>query len=350
MSERDDLLASVAETIKTYREGELAQPTPTHVDRWVSQFTPSNQLPFLREFDHVLKQTFLTKETVSGFLSRLVTNDNLAGEDPTAYWSRANFLTIQKAGQSQRAMIGLFADSLQQKCGLDLATCGDEGGDYIYLDDVLFTGGRVATDIQDWVATKAPPNAVVHVILMGLHTSGHYYITSNRLKNAINASGKKIEVHFWRLVDLKNQRYQKDSSDVLWPAVVPTDAAVQAYIDAEKRYPLAMRNPGGALGAFSSEGGRQLLESEFLIAGVKIRSQTQSPKDFVRPLGFGNFGVGFGSMLVTYRNCPNNCPLALWWGDPEAASGALHWYPLLSRKTYAAPENVFNVFDDLTAS
>ena len=109
-----------------------------------------------------------------------------------------------------------------------------------------------------------------------------------------------------------------------------------------------MRNAGGALGVFSSEAGRQLLESEFLIAGVKIRTLTQSPKDFIRPLGLGNFGVGFGSLLVTYRNCPNNCPLALWWGDPEATSGALHWYPLLSRKTYAAPENVFNVFDDLT--
>lgn len=97
-----------------------------------------------------------------------------------------------------------------------------------------------------------------------------------------------------------------------------------------------------------AEAGRQLLESEFLIAGVKIRSLIQSPKDFIRPLGCGNFGVGFGSMLVTYRNCPNNCPLALWWGDPEATSGALHWYPLLSRKTYAAPENVFNIFDDLS--
>ena len=349
MSERDDLLASVADTIKTYREGELAQPTSAHVERWVGQFTPANQLLFLREFDHVMKQTFLTKETVSGFLSNLVTNEELAGKDPKAYWERANFLTIQKAGQSQKAMVGLFADALQQKCGLDLSKCGADGGDYIYLDDVLFTGGRVATDLQAWIAGKAPASAVVHVILMALHTSGHYYITSNRLKKATAASGKKISIHFWRLVELKNQKNQKDVSDVLWPAVVPADAAVQAYIDAEKKYPLAMRNAGGALGVFSSEAGRQLLESEFLIAGLKIRSLTQSPKDFIRPLGCGNFGVGLGSLLVTYRNCPNNCPLALWWGDPEAASGALHWYPLLSRKTYAAPENIFNVFDDLTA-
>lgn len=349
MSERDELLASVADTIKTYREGELAQPTSAHVEQWVSQFTPANQLPFLREFDHVMKKTFIIKDTVSDFLSNLVTNERLAGKDPKAYWARANFLTIQKAGQSQKAMVSLFADALQQKCGLKLSECGIAGGDYIYLDDVLFTGGRVATDLQAWIAGEAPANAVVHVILMALHTGGHYYIENNRLKYAIEASRKNIKINFWRLVKLKNQKNQKDESDVLWPAVVPADAAVQAYVGAEKKYPLVMRQSGGNLGVFSSEAGRQLLESEFLIAGVKIRSLTQSPKDFIRPLGYGRFGVGFGSLLVTYRNCPNNCPLALWWGDPEANSGALNWYPLLSRKTYAEPENIFNVVDDLTA-
>jgi hypothetical protein len=278
----------------------------------------------------------------------LVTNEKLAGNDPKAYWARANFLTIQKAGQSQKEMVSLFAGALQQKSGLDLSKCGAAGGDYVYLDDVLFTGGRVATDLQAWITGMAPANAVVHVILMALHTSGHYYITSNRLKKAIAESRKEIKICFWRLIELKNQKNQKDESDVLWPAVVPADAAVRAYVDAEKKYPLAMRNAGGALGVFSSEAGRQLLEGEFLIAGVKIRSLTQSPKDFIRPLGCGNFGVGFGSLLATYRNCPNNCPLALWWGDPDAIAGALHWYPLLPRKTYAAPENVFNVFDDLT--
>jgi hypothetical protein len=348
MSERDDLLASIANTMKTYRAGEIAQPTAMHVERWVGQFSLASQLPFLREFDHVMKQTFLTKETVSDFLSNLVMNERLVGKDPKAYWARANFLTIQRAGQSQKEMVSLFAAALQQKCGLDLSKCGAVGGDYIYLDDVLFTGGRVATDLQAWIAGKAPANAVVHVILMAFYTSGHYYITSKRLKKAIVASGKKVEIHFWRLIEFKNQKNQKDVSDVLWPAVVPADAAVQAYVDAEKKFPLVMRNAGGVLGVFSSEAGRQLLESEFLIAGVKIRSLTQSPKDFIRPLGFGNFGVGFGSLVATYRNCPNNCPLALWWGDPEATSGALHWYPLLSRKTYAAPENVFNAFDDLT--
>ncbi len=36
MGEKDELLASIARTISTYREGEIAAPTPDHVGRWVS--------------------------------------------------------------------------------------------------------------------------------------------------------------------------------------------------------------------------------------------------------------------------------------------------------------------------
>ena len=71
MSERDDLLISVANEIRTYRNGDLPEPTPEHVDRWLRQFTPNQQLPFLREFEHVIKQTFITRKNVKDFLRHL---------------------------------------------------------------------------------------------------------------------------------------------------------------------------------------------------------------------------------------------------------------------------------------
>lgn len=347
MSEKEQLLASVAKTIQTYRQGELPIPDSAHVARWLDQFTPAHQLSFLREFDHVMKQTFLTRASVIGFLQNLVTNPKLVGADPRAYWLRANVLNIQKAGQSQRSMVALFGEALASQCGLSIDQCGSPDGAFIYLDDVLFTGGRIATDLGAWINNAAPKRATVEVILMALHTSGHYFLASQRLRRLIDDSGKNIKVNFWQLVELENQRHKRDDSAVLWPAVVPADHDVHAYIASEKKFPLQLRNPGGALGPFSSEAGRQMLEHEFLVAGVKIRSKSKHPNDFVRPLGNSGFGVGFGSMLATYRNCPNNCPLAIWWGNPEVAQGALHWYPLLSRKTYASAETAFNGFEDL---
>ncbi|WP_412548949.1 hypothetical protein Q2T91_16165 [Ralstonia pseudosolanacearum] len=346
MSERDDLLVSVANEIKTYRKGDLPEPTPEHVDRWLRQFTRAQQLPFLREFEHVIKQTFITRKYVKGFLRHLVTNQKLAGSDPKAYWLSANFLNIQQNGQSQKAMLKLFAKCLEEECGLDLDDCGEDGGDFIYLDDVMFSGSRVGNDLEPWILNDAPQSATVHVIVAALHLGGSYLV-NRKLKDVVQQSGKKITVKYWRALEIENRKSYKNSSEVLWPATVPDVAEVKAYMALPSKFPFEPRQPGAkAVDPFSSEAGRQILESEFLIAGAKIRAMSENPKQSMRPLGFSPFGVGFGSMIATYRNCPNNCPLAMWWGDPEATSGALHWYPLLQRETYSSAGNVF---DDLTA-
>ncbi len=343
MSERRDLLVSIANEIRTYREGEIAQPTPEHVDRWASQFTPANQLAFLREFNHVIKQTFITRDVFSDFLSNLVTNVQLAGNDPRPYWARANVLDIQIDGSSQKEMIGIFGDALRNKLGLTLSQCGADGGDYIYFDDVIFSGGRVGTDLQSWITNSAPANATVHVVVIAYHLLGQYY-ANNRITEAARAANKNIRIRYWRVAEIENRKYQKDNSAVLWPVAIPNDAASQAYqahLVAENKFPLVPRTAGGTLNMFSSEAGRQILESEFLIAGVKIRSRMGNLSEWYRPLGCSSFGVGFGSLFTTYRNCPNNCPLALWWGNSDGEAGNLRWYPLLQRKTYASAENVF---------
>jgi hypothetical protein len=346
MTERDDLLASVANEIKTYRKGDLPEPTPEHVDRWLHQFTPAQQLPFLREFDYVIKQTFFTRKNVNDFLRALVTNPKLAGADPTEYWSSANFLNIQQNGQSQREMLKLFSKCLEDECGLDIDGCGEDGGDFIYLDDVMFSGNRVGNDLEPWIINDAPQSATVNVIVAALHSGGWWYLVNKRLKNVIAESGKNISVTYWRALEIENRKWFKNSSGVLWPTAVPDVAEVQDYIAQPVKFPFEPRQPSeAAIHPFSSEMGRQVLESEFLIAGAKIRAMSDNPKQSMRPLGFSPFGVGFGSMIVTYRNCPNNCPLAMWWGDPEATSGALHWYPLLQREGYSSARNVF---DDLT--
>ena len=334
MSERDDLLTSVAEQIKTYRQGEIPEPTQEHVDRWLRQFTPSQQLPFLREFDHVIKQTFLIKEAVDVFLCRLVKNEKLAGADPSTYWSSANLLNIQNNGNSQKEMLKIFSKRLKDEFGLDQDECGKIGGDFIYLDDVMFSGNRVGNDLEPWILRSAPQSATLHVIVIASHTSG-FYLAHKKLQDAITKSGKNITIKWWNALKIENRKFCRDSSSVLWPTEVPDTPFVKDYIDRQKKHPFEPRNPTELkIQPFSSEEGRQVLEREFLIAGAKIIAACENPSQFMRPLGFSPFGVGFGSMIVTYRNCPNNCPLAMWWSVPNKRLHALHWYPLLPRKTY----------------
>lgn len=327
---------SICDTAADYRSGELAAPDVDHVLRWLGQFDPGARLPLLGELDHVLKRTYVSQEDVTVFLRNLIRNPALAGDDRCAFWKNANFLDIQTDGRSQHEMLSIFDRLLGEECGLTIGDCGGPGPDHIYLDDIIFSGSRVQNDLAPWIRDHAPRSARVHVIVMALHTSSEW-VFRTPLADAISASGKAIEFKQWRGLEFENQKQNRYSSAVLWPSSLPAGAALQAYVAAQK-YPPELRQAGGTANPdiFSSEAGRSLLEQEMLKAGMKIRSFSQNPAESVRPLGFSRFGLGFGSTFVTYRNCPNNSPLALWWGDPQAhpSHPFSKWYPLFPRKTY----------------
>lgn len=340
---RADLLESVAKTISDYRKGEIPQPSPEHVRKWVKQFPWDVQKPILHEMDHLLKATYLARDWVFDFLARQVRNEKLAGANPRDFWKKANFLNIQQNGHSQEEMLGVFAEALQGECGLRIEDCGSSDGPYVYLDDALFSGFRVGDDLSAWLEQAAPGKAIVHILVIASHQYGEWQALK-RLNKQAGESGKDVKFDCWRAASFENRKTYSKESEVLWPTILPDDASLQAYLAEERKFPFEPRPPGGKCEheVFSSEEGRQLLERELLLAGVRIRSFCQTPSPALRPLGFSPFGLGFGSLVVTFRNCPNNCPLALWWGDPDAddSSPLSKWYPLLPRKTYGLEINL----------
>jgi hypothetical protein len=339
MNERRTLLQSLATTITDYQAGEIEAPTPQHVDRWLKQFDEPVQLPLLRELDHVLTRTYFSRKEVVKFLRGLARENKLAGASPCKYWTKAQFLRIQQNGHSQEEMLTVFDEVLQRTCGFTTTQCSATGGDFIYLDDAIFTGGRVGEDLAAWIQDKAPKQAVVHVVVVATYTFAEYKMPQ-RIRQVATEQNKGITLKVWRIAAFENRLISRDTSEVLWPTEVPEDEELKAYLDGEKKFPFKPRKAGGKTEhkIFSSEQGRQLLERELLLAGMRIRSFSQNPSRALRPLGFSPFGLGFGSMIVTFRNCPNNCPLALWWGDPNASPDHpfSKWYPLLPRKTYGA--------------
>lgn len=337
MSKRSKLLVSLSDVVKDYRVGELVAITPDHVDRWVKQFDSAVQLPLLRELAHVLRSTYFSKSDISKFFSNQLDNQALVGDKPFDFWRKVHFLDIQRQGNSQSEILELFGEALSDRYSVSTTECGASGGAYIYLDDVLFSGGRIGNDLSAWIEEDAPKKATIHILVIAIHRLGEW-LCSKRLKEAANASGKQLRFHFWAAKRVENRMSYRDNSEVLWPSDIPNDDTLKAYLEEEERFPFEPRRSGGTLGKsiFSSEKGRQLLEQELLLAGMRILSFCQNPNRVLRPLGFSPFGLGFGSMIVTYRNCPNNNPLALWWGDPDALQGHpfSQWFPLFQRKTY----------------
>ena len=322
------LLESIAETVKDYRDGEIAKPSPEHVEKWVAQFDKPVREPLLNELDHVLKHTYIPRANVLAFLKRVLTDKKLAGEKPCDFWKNVGILDIQKGGQSQKEMVAMFGAVMKKTCGFDASGCKASNGTFVYLDDVVFTGNRVLNDLRAWIAGPAPKKAHVHIITMAYHRGGQWYAGKELTKAATDAK-KDITRTWWRILELEDRKTYINASDVLRPRALPDDADVKAYAEGvSKPYAITYRSADsvGENKFFSSEKGRALLEQEFLRAGVRIRKICPNLNENQRPLGNMLLkSLGFGSMIVTFRNCPNNTPLAFWAGDP--------WYPLFPRKT-----------------
>ena len=321
-----------------YRAGDLPEPTPDHVDKWISQFGAEVQLPMLRELDHVLQRTYFSQSRVRNFFASVMNNRKLAGEDPREFWCNAHLLDIQQDGNSQTEIRQLFSKALEREHGVAAGTCDARDGVFVYLDDVLFTGSRIGNDLSTWITDESPEAGTVHILVIAAHRFGEWKC-EGRLKKEASKARKDLRFHFWAARRIENRKAYRDKSEVLWPTTLPNDDALKAYMAEETKFPFEPRaiRQGVEHCIFSSEEGRQLLERELLLSGMHIRSLSQNPSPALRPLGWSPFGVGFGSTIVTYRNCPNSAPLALWWGDPLADTDHpfAGWYPLVQRRTYA---------------
>lgn len=327
---RNALLASIATQIQDYRQGEWSGPSPDHVERWVKQFEAGVQDAILAEIDHILHKTYITKQNATAFLESLATDAKVTGGDHSSFWQNAGILSIQAGGGSQREMLSVFDRVLTTKVGFGVDRCQATSGVYVYLDDAIFSGTRLRMDLESWLP-NAPQDIYIHVIAMGLHRGGIWHART-RVEAAARALGKTIKLQFWRCIEIEDRRSEINNCDVLRPSGLPADALVQAYAAelVEQGFPPILRTQAGVgpLAIFTSPTSRELIEQEMLKAGAKIRDMCPRLPAAMRPLGFtGLRTLGFGAHVITYRNCPNNCPLAFWVGDP--------WYPLFPRKTNA---------------
>lgn len=314
-----EYLVSIANTIKDYRLGEIPEPTPEHINKWINQFDMTVHLPLLQEIDYVLKKTYLSKSYIKRFLYQLITSRECS------FWGDIKILNIQKGGNSQKEMLSVFNEILNEKYRLNISDCGNNPSTFLYLDDVIFSGNRIRSDISNWIKSESQTQITVYIVTFANHRGGQYY-ASTEIEKFAKANQKDVKFVWWTSMEIEDRKSFITTSDVLRPISLPDDDCVKDYV-ANMKHSLDLRrfDSRGNQEFFMSNQGRSLLEQEMLKAGVKIRKSCPYFKEQHRPLGYSRLDtLGFGSMIVTFRNCPNNAPLALWAGNP--------WYPLFPRK------------------
>lgn len=337
MTNEAELHQQLAEIISDYRQGEISVPTAGYVARWAEQFDPEVRAPLLKELAHVLGRTYFSRPRVEAYLRSLLKDERFSSGAPKDFWSQAHIFNIQKKGSSQSEMHNVLMSLGDSEFGQGWNKPALPPKYFVYLDDIIFSGHRVSSDLTEWMQKNTPPAGKIKIVVMAAHEST--WDLCRKLESLSNLLGKKLEfeVHASRMYE--NRKAYRDRSDVLWPTAVPNTSEMSEYMKKYQTYDYIGRTAVQPFSSkvFSSETGRSLLETQMLLAGIKIISYSQNPK-LRLPLGFGDYGLGFGGLAMTYRNCPNNAPLALWWGDPKASANHpfSKWYPLLPRKTYYA--------------
>lgn len=329
----EKLCAELANMTADYRTEDLCRATPEHVQWWLDQLdeTEETKIAFLAELIHVLKQTYFSKDQAKKFLKFLATNDKFTSSEPKHFWKNAAVLDIQQGGSSQTELRALLEEVLEEQLGVSLADPDEAAGPYVYLDDALFSGNRVVWDIRKWLPSS-PDGFSLQIVVCALHRGGAFYCRKT-LEAAFAESKKKVDLSLWRALPFENMKNSGGSCDVLRLKSLPPDKESAKYVasfgDGRPAALLRPSNEANRSSYYSSEQNRDLLERVFWKAGLKVRAMCPNLKVTHRPMGYTSTNsenrLGFGSLFVSFRNCPNNAPLALWAGDP--------WYPLFTRKT-----------------
>ena len=303
--DRDFLLRSLAETIGDYRQNEIPSITPAHIERWLSQFESKDQPIILAEMDRLMKRFYFSKQRVKAYLRKFIGDHIVGTQKPLSVLPYTHFLCIQTRGNSQRALLEIVDEIIQEDYGLSLASCGIDGAQtYVYIDDCIYTGSKARYDLSEgeytaaWILREAPPqcNLIRVEFLWPVQPGTSLAVTS----------------YVSRLSGLFTQRGWS-TNDIYRPADIPKQETV-----------------------FSSPAARNMVDQAFLKKGLQIITASRSPAESMRPLGFAKINLlGFGTLFTTYQNIANNCPLVLWWGDPKmpVTHPLGSWYPLFPRKT-----------------
>jgi hypothetical protein len=325
---RERLAASIAETISDYRAGEIERPNSAHVQRWVSQFAPRAQISVLLEVDHILRRTYVSASKVDRWLEGHVDNRELHHGSPALFWASSTLLVRQAPGKSQQLLSTRLRDAVGAAHHVPIGSMPNLASRFVYIDDCLFSGRTLVRDLKSWIENEAPAEADLYILLLAHHAYGLEY-ARRVLGVAAGSAQKKVRVHVMSAREFEDRLAVFGAGEVLRPSVLPDDAVVRAYAAklARDAYPPWLRYadamPPSPL--FFSPPTRDDLESEFLRVGCALLASCAEP--VMRPLGFPvPFTYGFGALVVTHMNCPNNAPLALWWTRSGDA-----WHALMPR-------------------
>lgn len=298
-------IEELASLVDEYRAAHVVSARK-HVTGWLEMFNQPDRVG--EELAHVLRSTFLSRDHAVAEISGWLAAPKKVSRGLIASWDEATFLDIADRGSSQRAVLDLFDEAAARNGEEPIRRRSGERV-YVYADDVSVHGMRILNDLTPWMVNDAPAEFDLLVLLERGLKGQESYVTTE-LKNRARRASKTARVRWWC-----NEQFSRD--DGYFPAEIPENKELTAWRAELGVNEITLRTGTGTGRYFSSDENRRMIESEFLVAGARILMANRhlNPRRYMRPLGnaiWSTAPLGFGAPIVTWRNCPNSAPLALW--------------------------------------
>lgn len=333
-----DIAEKIYQVIKDYRNEDGIFITVDDICNWALQFGEEAEF-MLSELCHLLPKIYFSKNRVNKEIRKIL-NDlytYLKFDSRENFFSEIQFLSLQPEGKSQQILLQMVDDVAYSTTSKHLSHYKDSPKKvFVYLDDVLATGGTIGRDLISWMkeddrVEKIGSNKIsLFVVLLCSHSLGKSFVdyrinlTYPELKNKINWG--------WAYEIQNHLKWANQSLNIAIP-IKDQPEDVRNYLStlrADKYEDYAYReinNPQKET-FFSSPENRIRYENNLLRKGLDIIARVKNPGDNLRPLGMVNpryKTFGLGTHFFTWRNIPNNSPLVFWWD--------LHnWKPLFKPK------------------
>ena len=298
-----------------------------HIKQWINQFEIFEQDFIVFIVIKLLENRYITKKEEVEFIDELFENQSLKidGTMPLP-------LQIQGNGKSQKHLVQHY-----QKVFSEHPKITYSQDSVIYLDDFIFSGGRIYQDLTNWIPRQEKSHKI-YVGVIGCHSST--WQTKKKLKNKIFDNNQKNNLNssliFLDCTELENKLSKRNESDVLWPMqkIFQTEEYKKYEVPNFKYRDGFIETP---YNLFKNNDERVRFENICLKYGFKIIERCKATNSTTKPLGNCHFdGYGFGGLIFNYRNCPNNTPLIFWWGSGDINKLHLYnqWHPLMPRTVY----------------
>ncbi len=338
----EEFAQKIYEVIKDYRNEDGIKISPNDICEWGCQFGEDAEF-MLNELTHLLPQIYFSKERVQQEMCNML-NDlykYLKYSSIESFFKDIDFLCLQPEGKSQHVLLQMIDEIIIEKTSHSLEEYKKYSKNtYVYVDDVLASGGTIGRDLISWlkqdnhITDVANGNIRLVVSLLCSHSWGKSFV-DYRLQKTFPELMKNNRIIWGWVYEIQNHlKWANQNLNIAIP-VKDQPEDIKNYLStltAVKYEEYAYReinNPKKET-FFTSPENRIRYENNLLKKGLEIISKIESPSEGLRPLGIVNPSYktfGLGTHFFTWRNIPNNSPLVFWWDIPEHG-----WKPLFKPK------------------